>query len=217
MNPIESISSESLTDEEIIKKVLLGEKHLYEVIMRKYNRRLYRIGMSIINDSLEVEDIMQTTYVRAYEHIGDFRFKSGFSTWLTRIMINESIQCKHRKERMQKLNRNNYKEEKSSESTLQIIMNKELRNILETALGKLPEKYRLVFILREVENMSTAETMESLNISESNVKIRLSRAKEMLRTQLSGYYKTEELYDFHLTRCDRVVKNVLTRLLKSYQ
>ena len=88
-------------------------------------------------------------------------------------------------------------------------MNKELKSIFEKALAQLPEKYRLVFIMREVENMSISETMESLNITEANVKVRLNRAKEMLREQLSAHYKTTELYGFHLTRCDKVVKNVL--------
>jgi RNA polymerase sigma-70 factor (ECF subfamily) len=89
-------------------------------------------------------------------------------------------------------------------------MNTELRNILENALIKLPEKYRLVFVMREVEDMSTAETMECLSLSESNVKVRLNRAKELLRTSLSQYYKTEELFDFHLSKCDKIVANVLS-------
>lgn len=214
MNPIGTVSSRNLPDEEIIERVLYGEKHLYEGIMRKYNQRLYRIGMSIINDSTEVEDIMQTTYLKAFEHLGDFRYQAGFLTWLTRILINESLRFKQKKERMLKLDDTAYSKVISSDSPLQNIMNKELKDILESALAQLPEKYRIVFVMREVENMSIAETMKCLDLSESNVKVRLNRAKEMLRASLSGYYKTEELYDFHLTRCDRVVQKVLSVLMK---
>jgi len=92
------------------------------------------------------------------------------------------------------------------------LLNKELSNILEQALVQLPEKYRLVFVLREMEEMSVAETVETLNITESNVKVRLNRAKAMLRDTLGNYYKNDGIYHFHLTRCDRIVHNVLKNL-----
>ncbi len=91
-------------------------------------------------------------------------------------------------------------------------MNKELKDILESAVLTLPEKYRLVFVMREIEEMSTSETMEVLNIGESNVKIRLNRAKEMLRTELSSHFQSKQLFDFHLTRCDRVADFVMSRI-----
>jgi RNA polymerase sigma factor (sigma-70 family) len=198
------------SDEELVKRILDGERHLYEKIMRKYNPRMYRICMSIINDGIEAEEIMQVAYIKAYESLKDFQFRSSFSTWLVRILINESLKQKQRRQRNKELDGQEYKKTSNSDSPLQIIMNKELKNILEEALAKLPEKYRLVFVMREIEEMSTSETMESLSITESNVKVRLTRAKEMLRSMLSDYYKTEELYDFHLTRCDKVVKNVMS-------
>ena len=214
MDSITKNTSQHLTDEEVIKAVLAGEKRLYEVIMRKYNQRLYRIVMSVINDANEEEDIMQVAYIKAYEHLADFKFESAFSTWLTRIAINESLRCLRSKKQVAKLDSIENVKQANELTPIQNVMNKELQNLLENALVQLPEKYRLVFVMREVEDMSTMETMECLNLSESNVKVRLNRAKEMLRDSLSGYYKSNELYGFHLTRCNMIVKNVLANIEK---
>jgi RNA polymerase sigma-70 factor (ECF subfamily) len=204
-------------DEEMVHDILNGNIQLFEKIMRKYNQRMYRICMSIINDSNEAEEIMQVAYIKAYENLNRFEFRSSFSTWLTRILINEALQHKKLRQKKQDWDQVNYDKITTGESPLLQIMNTELQHILERALNKLPEKYRLVFIMREVENMSTSETMESLNISESNVKVRLNRAKEMLRDSLSSHYKSDSLYSFHLSRCDRVVTNVMEQILKQKQ
>jgi RNA polymerase sigma factor (sigma-70 family) len=209
MTKVEQTQTTTLSDNEIIARVLGGEKRLYEVIMRRYNQRLYRICMSIVGDSTEAEEIMQISYISAYEHLRDFGFKSAFGTWLTRITINESLQFVRRRNRHTTTEIADAHDIPTTESPLQSMMNTELRNVLESALAELPEKYRLVFMMREVEEMSIDETKECLNLTESNVKIRLSRAKEMLRQSLSQKYKTEELYGFHLTRCDRVVEYVM--------
>lgn len=215
---IETAPTHILTDEEVIKRILEGEKHLFEKIMRKYNQRMYRICMSIINDSTEAEEIMQIAYIKAYESLRDFKFKSSLSTWLIRILINESLKHKKRRQQIENFDGHsfiiNQKEAASSDSPLQKVINDELQHILEKALVQLPEKYRLVFMMREVEKMSTNETMDSLNLSESNVKIRLNRAKEMLRTSLTEYYKTEEVFDFLLTRCDTIVEKTMGHILK---
>src|SRR5450631_3566957 len=91
MNNQNTIVADTISDNEIISRVLQGEKNLYANIVRKYNQRLYRVGMSIINDDTEVEDVMQVAYIKAYENLGKFEFKSAFSTWITRILINESL------------------------------------------------------------------------------------------------------------------------------
>src|SRR6476620_1714109 len=91
MNNQNTIVADTISDNEIISRVLQGEKDLYANIVRKYNQRLYRIGMSIINDDAEVEDVMQVSYIKAYENLSKFKYKSGFSTWITRILINESL------------------------------------------------------------------------------------------------------------------------------
>jgi RNA polymerase sigma factor (sigma-70 family) len=210
VNPIGNVFQKLHSDEELIKRIINGESHLYENIIRKYNQRMYRICMSIIKDSNEAEEIMQIAYIKAYENLRNFHFRSGFSTWLIRILINESLKQKQQRQKIRNLDGLEIKETSNSTSPIQIIMNKELQNILDQVLNQLPEKYRLVFIMREIENMSIFETMDSLNISESNVKVRLNRAKEMLRNSLTTYYKTEDIYSFHLSRCDKIVFNVMT-------
>jgi RNA polymerase sigma factor (sigma-70 family) len=198
-----------MSDEEIVKKVVAGEKYLYENLVRKYNSRLFRIAMSIINDDMEAEDIMQTAYINAYTQLANFTHKSSFGTWLTRILINESLLHKKRRERLEQVLTQRQSLDYHNDTPLKKLMSKELKDILEAAVLTLPEKYRLVFVMREIEEMSTNETMEVLQIGESNVKIRLTRAKEMLRNELSSHFKSQQLFEFHLTRCDRVVNFVM--------
>lgn len=212
MNPTSHTSTSTLSDEEIIKRVTQGEKHLYESLIRKYNLRLYRIGMSIINDDAEVEDIMQTTYLNAYSQLSNFQNKSSFNTWLTRILINESLLHKKKSIKRNQLAIASEKDDQHNDTPLKNLMNKELKAILEKAVSNLPEKYRLVFVMREIEEMSTQETMDVLDLGESNVKIRLTRAKEMLRNELSGYYKTTQLFEFNLIRCDKVANYVMAKI-----
>jgi RNA polymerase sigma factor (sigma-70 family) len=201
-----------ISDEEIVERVLAGEKYLYENLVRKYNARLFRVAMSIVNDDMEAEDIMQTAYINAYTQLANFNHKSSFGTWLTRILINESLLHKKRKARFEQVLALKQSTEYHEDTPLKKLMSKELKSILEAAVLTLPEKYRLVFVLREIEEMSTSETMDVLQIGESNVKIRLTRAKEMLRNELSGQFKSNQLFDFHLTRCDRVVNAVMSRI-----
>lgn len=198
-----------MSDEEIVERVVKGEQHLYESLMRKYNARMYRISMSIINDDKEAEDIMQTAYINAYRQLANFQGRSSFGTWLTRILIYESLLHKKRKLKLQKVLMEKKDADYHNDTPLKGLMNKELKVLLETAVSRLPEKYRLVFVMREIQEMSTSETMEALNLGESNVKIRLSRAKEMLRGELYNYWKPQQLFEFNLIRCDVVVDFVM--------
>ena len=204
-------SAERIPDEVLIDRILSGEKGLYEQIMRSYNQKLYRIGMSMLNDENEAEDAMQTAYISAYEHLESFEKRSAFSTWLTRIMLNECIARKRKKQKIKMELENLDAREVNRITPAHILANKELSGVLENAVGNLPEKYRLVFVLREIEEMSVRQTSETLSIEESNVKARLSRAKAMLRENL-GVFMKENIYSFHLTRCDRIVTNVLSHL-----
>jgi RNA polymerase sigma-70 factor (ECF subfamily) len=202
----------TLSDEEIVEWILKGEKSLYESLMRKYNLRLYRVSMSIINDDMEAEDIMQTVYINAYQQLAKFQNRSSFGTWITRILINESLLRKKKIIKHQEALMKNTDNEYHNDTPLNSLMNKELKAILENAVSTLPEKYRMVFVMREIQEMSTNETMEVLNLGESNVKIRLNRAKEMLRNELSGYYKSNQLFEFNLIRCDRIADFVMSRI-----
>ncbi len=197
-----------INDEEIIERIIKGEKNLFENLIHKYNQRLYRIGMSIINDHNEVQDIMQTAYLNAYLHLLDFKKESGFSTWLMRIMINESLLRKKKMKKQQQVIKAN-SNATHQETPLNSLINKDLKIVLEKAVSELPEKYRLAFVLREIEGLNIKETMEVLNLSESNVKVRVSRAKKMLRDSLPDYFKSIEIFDLDLIECDKIIKAVM--------
>lgn len=215
--PEESIAG-IIPDIEVINRVLAGEKDLYAILVRRYNARFYRIGMSIVNDDAEVEDAMQVAYIKAYENLGKFSFKADFATWLTRILINECLlRLRKRKHSVQFIgnfmaNEVYHQHTTDSSTPAAKVMNSELKTILEEAILQLPEKYRTVFIMREIENMNVAETKQCLEISGINVKVRLNRAKALLRKYLNASYKKEDIFNFHLSRCDKVVKEVLLQI-----
>ncbi len=209
---------EIISDHEIIARVLQGDKDFYARIVRRYNARLYRIGMSILKNDGEVEEVMQAAYIKAYENLARFAFKSSFSTWLIRILINESLlRLKKRKlsVRLNDLMMNSELSPKytvDSQTPASQTLNTELKIILEKSIQQLPEIYRTVFIMREIENMNVVETKECLDISESNVKVRLNRAKSLLRNSISQYYKKEDILHFHLSRCNRMVETVIKKI-----
>jgi len=196
------------SDKEIIERILKGEKRLYEQLVRKYDQRLFRISMSIINDEAEARDIMQNTYLNAYVHLTSLKNRSQFGTWIIKILVNESLLRKKRKIKQQTLSKQLSNE---AETPLKSLLNKELKALLEKSISELPEKYKLVFVMREIEEMSTKETMDVLNLSESNVKIRLNRAKEMLREKLDGK-KLKEVFKLRLPLCDRIVNYVMNKI-----
>jgi RNA polymerase sigma factor (sigma-70 family) len=211
-------STGGISDNEIIVRVLNGEKNLYALIVRRYNERLYRVGASMIHDDAEVEDAMQTAYINAYENLEKFAFKAAFSTWLTRILINECILRLKKRRSYIFLNKevivnSDYRGQTMEVQTPAVkMLNSELKIKLEEAIRQLPEKYRIVFAMREIENMSVAETQACLNLSEVNVKVRLNRAKALLRNTLSVYYNKEVIFHFHLSRCDRMVERVMDQI-----
>ena len=209
-----------LRDEEVVARVLAGESALFEILMRRYNQRLYRISRVILRDDGEAEDVMQDAYVRAYEHLNQFAGRAAFSTWLTRIAIHEALARKRRRSRVDELdalpaNGDVMSILKSSAPTPETgAAQSEMRRILEEAIDRLPETYRTVVVLREVEEMSVAETAESLGVTDAVVKTRLHRAHGMLRKELYSRARggAAEIYQFHAVRCDRVVKAVFARI-----
>lgn len=213
------------SDEEIIIRVLAGEKELYEIIMRRYDKRMFRISRSYAHDGDEAEDIVQQAFINAYDHLPHFERRSKFSTWLTRIVINEALRRTRQKCRFVPLeprlsaNGEAYEhhqvESPTTDNPAEKVMNDELKSILERTVDGLPVKYRSVFVMREIEEMSIAETSELLGISAANVKVRLNRAKEMLKQRIGLVYHEAGVYHFDLVRCDRIVANVL-REVKRY-
>ena len=222
-NMLNQSEASDLSDSQVITKILAGDKNLFSIIIRRYNERLYRIGMAILKDDSEVEDAMQVAYIKSYENLWQFAGRASFSTWVTRILINECLfRLKEKKHvadwyETVSVNTNNQQNSMEVQTPVTKMLNAELKKILEDGILQLPEKYRTVFIMRELENMNVAETVACLNISETNVKVRLNRAKALLRELLTQVYKKEDLFHFHLTRCDSMVEKVLQQIeMRSY-
>jgi RNA polymerase sigma-70 factor, ECF subfamily len=213
------LAAGALSDEQIVERVLAGETALYEVVMRRYNTRLYRVARAILKNDGEAEDVMQDAYVRAFQHLDQFAGRAKFSTWLTRIAVHEALARVHKAKRIEewddmdetKQNRIGAVQVANPESEA---ASGELSRLLEEAIEKLPENYRAVVMMRDVEEMSTSETAECLSITEDNVKIRLHRAHGLLRKELYAKAKisTTEAFPFHAARCDRVVSTVFSIL-----
>jgi RNA polymerase sigma factor (sigma-70 family) len=199
-----------VTDEELVRRIVAGEKQFFEIIVRRYNQRLYRVGMSVLANDGEAEEAMQAAYLNAYEHLCQFEGRAAFGTWVTRIMLNECLRSKRRRARSSSV-REGSEYIIHMQTPENVMANKELSQVLENSIARLPEKYRLVFVLREMEELSIRETAEVVGIQESNVKVRLNRAKSMLRESLQAYIKGS-VYSFHLSRCDRMVEAVMGKL-----
>lgn len=216
-------SQEPLSDEEVVVRVLAGQTALFEIVMRRHNQLLYRVAWAILRNDGEAEDVMQDAYVRAFEHLAQFAGRAKFSTWLTRIAVHEALARQRRGNRNQELEPTSERNGDPMDrlATLepnpeQQASNSEIRRLLEEAVKKLPDAYRTIFMLRDVEEMSTTDTANILEISEENVKVRLHRARALLRKGLyeRAGIERKEAFNFHAVRCDRVVKNVFERIQK---
>lgn len=211
------IQSEKLTEKEIIERIISGEKSLYEIIVRRFNPYLYKIGRSYNYNHEDTQDLMQDTFIDAYKSLQQFEYRSDFKTWIIRIMMNN---CFRKKEKSSFKNeiaievKDNFKSMfiRSDNNTEKIIQNHELKHIIERALEEIPFEYRIVFSLREINDLPVSETAKLLNIREANVKTRLHRAKLMLRNEIEKTYSSNELYEFNLIYCDAIVENVLKRI-----
>jgi RNA polymerase sigma-70 factor (ECF subfamily) len=208
---------DGIADEEVVKRVLAGETALYEILMRRYNQRLYRVARSILRNDVDAEDVMQEAYVRAYEHLNQFAGEAKFSTWLTKIAVYEALGRLRRQGRTENLGSGlDWDKHVMARMTSDTrdperqAYDHELRIVLEGAIDSLPEPYRLVFMLRSVEGMSVAETAGCLDVGVEAVKTRLHRARALLRKDLQqrAGLVTAQAFPFHLSRCDRVVEAV---------
>lgn len=205
------------SDSEVIARIKEGEAALFEILIRRYNPYLYRIGRTYHYNHEDTEDLMQETYVQAFFNLKGFENRSSFKTWMTRIMLNNCYQKKQKlRYRMEVVAADGGREQEplfhQPSNTEKIMVNKELGNVLENALNLIPEDYRIVFTLRELNGMSVVDTTEALGISESNVKVRLNRAKKMLRSEIEKMYSPSEIYEFNLRYCDRMVERVMSRI-----
>jgi RNA polymerase sigma-70 factor (ECF subfamily) len=214
---LERAQDRQLTDEQVVERVLAGETSLFEVIMRRHNQRLYRAARAITRSDSEAEDILQDAYVRAFQHLRQYQGRAAFGAWLTRIAVNEAIARLRQIKRLQPLEESGQEVIEMSSKSIspeQSAADSETRALLEKAVERLPDSYRVVYMLREVEELSTAETAQVLEATEENVKVQLHRARALLRKQLYATVgkNAREAFTFHAVRCDRVVLNVFARL-----
>ncbi len=219
-NILQIARSAELSDEDVVARVLEGDTALFEVIMRRYNQRLYRVARAILRDDGEAEDVMQDAYVRAYQHLRQFAGRSSFATWLTRIAVHEALARAHRRSRFTELDA--IAESQGETMTFasdgpdpeQQAVSAQAGVMLESAIMSLPESYRTVLMLRDIEELSTAETANALDLTEDNVKVRLHRARALLRRELYARAGSgrASAFSFMGERCDRVVKQVFERI-----
>ena len=208
-----------LSDEQVVADVLAGHTALFELLMRRHNERVYRAARAILRNEAEAEDVMQQSYVNAYAHLRQFNRQAQFSTWLTRIVVNESLARVHEKQRHEPLD-----EEQSNVETLmkhdcsrspeREAASEEFRALLEPAIDRLPNGAREVFMLRDVEGMSTAEVSTTLDLSEDAVNTRLARARASLHHDLTERTSSfaPDAFRFYRPSCNRVVARVLSRI-----
>jgi RNA polymerase sigma-70 factor (ECF subfamily) len=218
------MESPDLPDEEIIRQVIAGNTALFELLMRRYNERVYRAARAIVSNEEEAEDVMQQAYVNAFTHLQQFSGAARFSTWLTKIAVHESLARVRRRGRYEAFddedsNGEPLMSDRPIENPERQAFTGELRSLLEWAIDTLPPGMREVFVLRDVEGLSTAEVAEALDVSEDVVKTRLSRGRAALRRVLlerTGA-TAPEVFRFYRPRCDRVVTLVLARLASQQQ
>lgn len=206
-----------LTDDEVVARVRDGETELFELLMRRYNGRVYRAVRGILRRAEDVEDAMQQAWLAAFTHLHRFEGRSLVSTWIVRIAVNEALGRLRRAKKLVLLDDPSEEETdmaafpKSELNPERQAASREMVRALEDALDALPSMYRVVFLLRESEGMSTAETAEVLEVSQDVVKTRLSRARQMLRGELTETLGRAAV-DAHLfagARCDRLVELVM--------
>src|SRR4029453_9398124 len=205
--------SHHLSDEDVVARVRAGERSLFEIIMRRYNQRIYRAVRAITGNDGEAEDVMQDAYVRAYAHLDQYAGRASFATWLTRIAVHEALARRRRWERFVDLDDVMPTLVFPGRGPEQRATARELRARRQEAIDELPPGFRAVFVLREVEGLSTAETAESLGIPAETVKTRLHRARSLLRDRLwaRAGRLSGDVFEFGAGRCDRLVVAVLAR------
>ena len=211
------VQFEKYTESEIIQRIAGGEKSLYEIIVRRFNAYLYKVGRSYNYSHEDTQDLMQETFIDAYKNLSAFEGRSGFGTWIIRIMLNNCYRKKQKagfkNEIMQDVSENSKPMfTRSNNDTDKMVQSRELGHIIENTLAKIPLGYRMAFSLREINGLSVSETASLLHISEVNVKVRVNRAKTMLRTEIEKTYSPGELFELNLIYCDAMVQNVMKKI-----
>jgi len=215
-------SLSDLPDDRLVELVRQKDRAAFEALMRRHNRRLFRVTRSVLRDGDAAEDAVQETYLRAYTKLDTYRPEGKFGAWLTRVALNEALMMRRRTRNDTVSLDDAGKEALAAEETVaseaqsseQYVEAAHARALLEHALDALPENFRMVFVLRVVEGLDVRETAESLEINPTTVRTRLFRAQRQLRADLAQRLRGESagIFDFGAERCDHVVERVLARL-----
>jgi RNA polymerase sigma-70 factor (ECF subfamily) len=204
-----------------IQSLKAGDRGAFEQLMRQYNRRLYRLARAALRDDAEAEDALQDAYIAAYRSLDKFRGESTLSTWLSRLVLNECFGRLRRGARRQKVipmvsptQEMDAVPEKDESGPDRLLARAQMRHLLERKLDDLPEAFRLVFVLRSVEELSVEETAQTLGIPEATVRSRYFRAKGLLREALAKEIDLAErdIFEFGGKHCDRIVARVMARI-----
>ncbi|MDB5464751.1 MAG: polymerase sigma-70 factor,ECF subfamily [Phenylobacterium sp.] len=224
MRAVHALDYAGLPEADLVAKAKAGDREAFRAIMTRCNQRLFRIARAVVRDEAEAEDVLQEAYVRAFAAIAGFRGEAGIATWLTRIVLNEAHGRLRRRRTMVELD-----ELETAQTGAQVLdfpgmarsddpeadaARAQIRRILERAVDALPEPFRLVFILREIEELSAEETARHLDLKVETVKTRLHRARRRLRETLDAQLADVMVgaYPFLGTRCERITQAVLRRL-----
>ncbi|MEO8668798.1 MAG: RNA polymerase sigma factor [Bauldia sp.] len=221
-----ALDLEKLADSDLVAMARLGERAAVAAIIQRHNRRLYRVARGVLRDDAEAEDVVQETYVRAFSGLAGYRGESGLSTWLTRIALNEALDRLRRRRPSVGLaaidaadNRREDKVVRLHPAMVDANPEKEaalteIRGLVEHAVDALPEAFRLVFVMRDIEEMTVEETAAQLGIRAETVKTRLHRARRILRGQLEDTLAAAltDSFPFGGARCARTADAVMARL-----
>jgi RNA polymerase sigma-70 factor (ECF subfamily) len=224
-----AIAYEKLSDGQLLELARVGQAGAFRRITQQHNRRLYRVARGILGDDAEAEDVVQEAYLRAFENLAGFRGESSLATWLTRIAINEALGRKRRRRPTVDLDNVDMLDDQGEPRVIIFpgasaagnpetdASRAEVRRLLERAVDDLPESFRIVFVLREIEQMSVDETASELGLLPETVKTRLHRARRLLRTALAEKLGSvlQDTYAFDGARCERMTEAVLRRLGKA--
>ncbi len=225
----QSAVQRSLDDSQLVRLIAGGDQAAFETMMRRHNGKLFRVARAILKEDADAEEALQDAYLEAYRHIKDFAGKARFETWLTRIVINQALM------RLRKRRRDNVVvpfpaadgertdsfeariADEQAEPPSNRLLRGEIRRVLEQRIDELPDPFRVVFVMREVQEMNADEIAECLGIPAATVRTRLFRARALLREALARDIDlaTFDVFRFDGERCDRIVARVLARLRTS--
>jgi RNA polymerase sigma-70 factor (ECF subfamily) len=193
-----------------IDEVRKGNKEEFRHIIRQCNQSLFRLALVMLKNDPDAEDAVQSTYLKAYLYLPSFRGESSFVTWITRILINECKMVLRRKRAIVPLETEEVRKKQSlEENDMDNVDKKQIHQWLESAVMDLPDKYRMVYVVREVNELSTEKTAEVLGLTEENVKVRLHRAKSLIRENLLKKVSARELFPFGDQRCINLTERVM--------